>query len=113
MLADLSKGNAVILGVLALTTLSCSGATFSVRLAGREVPVIEHQVRKRLLLRHYGTGEFFKGEGAWTPLPKAACGFEDYVKAIAEAQKLGLTNVEAIMEGDDGELRCGLSVDLF
>jgi hypothetical protein len=64
-----------------------------------------------VLLRHYGTGEFFKGEAAWTPLPKAACGFEDYVKAISEAQKLGLTNVEAVME--ERTANCGATSTLI
>jgi len=60
------------------------------------------QLKRRVLLRNFETGDFFKTATSWTKDQKDAMNFEASVVAISVARELRLQNIEVVHVGEDG-----------
>ena len=51
------------------------------------------------MIRHRETGQYYKGEGKWTPESSRAKQFENLSEVVSEAQKYGLEHsIEFVVE---------------
>ena len=69
---------------------------------------------RRVFLRNFETGDFFKAEGLWTKEMKEALDLESGAIAATVARELGLQGVEIAYASADGKLllETRLGIDL-
>ena len=71
------------------------------------------KIKRRILLRNFETGDFFKTEALWTKNQQEAMDFEASVMAIDVARELRLQNIEVVHVSEDGTvfLQTRLKID--
>ena len=71
------------------------------------------KLKRRVLLRNFETGDFFKTGDLWTKDQNEALDFERSVMAISVARELRLQNIEVVHVSEDGTpfLETRLNID--
>ena len=62
------------------------------------------KLKRRVLLRNFETGDFFKTETLWTKDQNEAMDFERSVIAVSVARELRLQDMEVVHVSEDGTI---------